>query len=246
MEETLELLSAHQLRDMIMQLVAAKSSNGSTIIPENSGQSKQIQAADLLTPISSSSRAIISEVSKVSKDDHEETSSSSLILNSQLTSKSGDHYLFSAPPLNLSPYQFNCRLSERLSKEKMALVLASCFPEFNSFRDTFLQPLSIIGETIVAVENIKGFNSAEFSQQYSTLFVHGCLVQRMKRKRESKAEQDTKERIQYRNLLSVLWSDLGNIMLLKTADLLDKHYIGKLKISTSTALVDILAQNIHK
>jgi hypothetical protein len=50
----------------------------------------------------------------------------------------------------------------------------------------------------------------------------------MKRTRESKAEQDTKERIQYRNLLSVLWSDLGNIMFLMTADLLHKHYIGKL------------------
>ena len=112
----------------------------------------------------------------------------------------------------LSPKDFMLRLQTNLSVEEMNNQLKTTFSPLQTFRESFIIPLSAqaqVPDSKVIDLDSSSINMVEFKEMYRSVFVNGCNVTRVGRKKNIPVVPDTEERTSYRNFISNCWFVLG-------------------------------------
>lgn len=115
----------------------------------------------------------------------------------------------------LSPKDFMLRLQTNLSVEEMNKQLKITFSPLQIFRESFIIPLSaqaqIPDSKVVDLDEdySSSINMVDFKEMYRVVFVNGCNVTRVGRKKNIPVVPDTEERTSYRNFISNCWFVLG-------------------------------------
>ena len=112
----------------------------------------------------------------------------------------------------LSPKDFMLRLQTNLSVEEMNNQLKTTFSPLQIFRESFIIPLSAqaqVPDSKVIDLDSSSINMVEFKEMYRSVFVNGCNVTRVGRKKNIPVVPDTEERTSYRNFISNCWFVLG-------------------------------------
>lgn len=189
------------------------------------------QKAQFLTPPINRNTSLTSSQSSITRTPNSEISHSSSPSESSTAScisrtstcstvTSGGHRQFKLPYLLLTPEEFDRRLKERLPEDVINEKLVSLFHPFSVFREKFILPLSekYPGQAIELTDNTLGIDVAGFMAAYGTLFVEGCHISRLLRKKKEEKGKvvipDKNERVMFRNLFRDLWEILGMIIML--------------------------------
>lgn len=120
----------------------------------------------------------------------------------------------------LSPKDFMLRLQTNLSVEEMNNQLKTTFSPLQIFRESFIIPLSAqaqVPDSKVIDLDSSSINMVEFKEMYRSVFVNGCNVTRVGRKKNTPAVPDTEERTAYRHFISNCWFVLGETINISTS-----------------------------
>ena len=115
----------------------------------------------------------------------------------------------------LSPKDFMLRLQTNLSVEEMNNQLKTTFLPLQTFRERFIIPLSAQAQVpdskVIDLNEdySSAINMVEFKEMYRLVFVNGCNVTRVGRKKNTPVVPDTSEKKAYRNFISNCWFILG-------------------------------------
>jgi len=118
---------------------------------------------------------------------------------------------FRYPPKTITFKEFNDLLATQLSVETMQYELPRKFPNFNTFRNKYIIPLSekFRGHRHIDLEETDEVFRNGFLDAYNAIFVEGCHLRREPRSSGKIAKKDTEERKMYRDLIVDFWTMLG-------------------------------------
>ena len=152
-----------------------------------------------------------SEASEGSTDASTDSSSSN--------SKKSKDFQQTFPRVNLlherlSPKEFLIRLETNLPRDVMVSQLKTTFSQLQTFRENFIIPLSTQVPESKQIDLNDDYtsliNMIEFKDMFRSVFIDGCNVPRIGRKKDAPFIPDTNERAAYRNFISNCWFLLGN------------------------------------
>jgi hypothetical protein len=153
----------------------------------------------------------LSEASEGSTDASTDSSSSN--------SKKSKDFQQTFPRVNLlherlSPKEFLIRLETNLPRDVMDSQLKTTFSQLQTFRENFIIPLSTQVPESKQIDLNDDYtsliNMIEFKDMFRSVFIDGCNVPRIGRKKDAPVIPDTNERAAYRNFISNCWFLLGN------------------------------------
>lgn len=153
----------------------------------------------------------LSEASEGSTDASTDSSSSN--------SKKSKDFQQTFPRVNLlherlSPKEFLIRLETNLPRDVMDSQLKTTFSQLQTFRENFIIPLSTQVPESKQIDLNDDYtsliNMIEFKDMFKSVFIDGCNVPRIGRKKDAPVIPDTNERAAYRNFISNCWFLLGN------------------------------------
>ena len=114
----------------------------------------------------------------------------------------------------LSPKEFLIRLETNLPRDVMDSQLKTTFSQLQTFRENFIIPLSTQVPESKQIDLNDDYtsliNMIEFKDMFRSVFIDGCNVPRIGRKKDAPVIPDTNERAAYRNFISNCWFLLGN------------------------------------
>jgi hypothetical protein len=119
------------------------------------------------------------------------------------------HFLYQPKTITLK--EFKDLLATQLSVETMQYELPRKFPNFNTFRNKYIIPLSekFRGHRHIDLEETDEVFRNGFLDAYNAIFVEGCHLRREPRSSGKIAKKDTEERKMYRDLIVDFWTMLG-------------------------------------
>lgn len=114
----------------------------------------------------------------------------------------------------LSPKEFLIRLETNLPRDVMNSQLKTTFSKLQTFRESFIIPLSTQVPESKQIDLNDDYtsliNMIEFKDMFRSVFIDGCNVPRIGRRKDTPVIPDTNERAAYRNFISNCWFILGN------------------------------------
>lgn len=195
------------------------SANNTSTIVQNEYQSPAKQTTDEQeekeSDESSETSELESSIKRTFTDASEGSTDSST--SKSIQAKKIKNFQQTSPRVNLlherlSPKDFMLRLQTNLSVEEMNNQLKTTFSPLQIFRESFIIPLSAqaqVPDSKVIDLDSSSINMVEFKEMYRSVFVNGCNVTRVGRKKNIPVVPDTEERTSYRNFISNCWFVLG-------------------------------------
>jgi len=224
--ENQEIVALRQQMEELQALLALQQnqsqSANTSMIGQNEYQSppakqtidEQQEKASISSEISEQEAGVkrtLSEASEGSTDASTDSSSSN--------SKKSKDFQQTFPRVNLlherlSPKEFLIRLETNLPRDVMDSQLKTTFSQLQTFRENFIIPLSTQVPESKQIDLNDDYtsliNMIEFKDMFRSVFIDGCNVPRIGRKKDAPVIPDTNERAAYRNFISNCWFLLGN------------------------------------